>query len=229
MKDKIIEKVRKILAKAHDLSGATEHEREVAMKMAHTLLVKHNLSMSDTELQEEKRINGSFERSSGPWHRSIMGSVAELFFCNYFYVQVKGLKDRHVFVGLIDNVETAKEIARFVVDSVAKESLIVKKNQPAPELFAKSFCLGAAASIYARCVQMRKDQEKQSDAENTTGTAMVLASFYEQEKLNNEDYISKNMGIKLRTTSSRKSKITRDGYGVGVSFGETVPLGKQVK
>ena len=46
----IIEKIRKLLALANG-TGAADQERESALRMAHALLAKHNLSMSDTELE----------------------------------------------------------------------------------------------------------------------------------------------------------------------------------
>jgi hypothetical protein len=42
----ILEKVKKLLALAND-KGATEGERDNALRMAHGMLAKHNLDMSD--------------------------------------------------------------------------------------------------------------------------------------------------------------------------------------
>lgn len=46
--DRILERVRKMLALAND-EAATEGERDNALRMAHNLLMKHQLSMEDVE------------------------------------------------------------------------------------------------------------------------------------------------------------------------------------
>lgn len=231
MKEKVIEKIRKILARANDMTGTTEAERETAMKMAHTLLVKHNLSLSETKEVTEERSKDFFARSSDIWTRSIMDSISELYFCKYFYMKRPDPavnRDHHFFVGLASNVETAKIISRFVVDSVSQESNVLKRGRRDASSFGRSFCLAAAYKIKERCETLRKEAEAEHN-NPSGGTSLVLASLYEQEKLNNQKFIEMELGLSIKNRFSRTRKISREGWDRGTEYGQKVPLNRQVK
>ena len=71
-KDKGLERVKKMLTLAND-AGATEGERDNALRMAHATLAKHNLTLSEAEAAgstpEEKRCDGAIETRNMPWAR----------------------------------------------------------------------------------------------------------------------------------------------------------------
>ena len=64
MNQKIIDKIAKLLARADESRNDNPHEREIAMRQANSLLVKHGLSMTDvTDQAETKEILQTVKQS----------------------------------------------------------------------------------------------------------------------------------------------------------------------
>lgn len=231
---KVIDRVKKILARANDMTGTTEEERNTAMKMAHSLLVKYNLSVHDTEeIDNNPREANFFEENSYPWMRATLEAISDLYFCKYFWIKrpIKEIpKDVHYFVGLNSNVQTAMIIGKFVIDGVKKEVLKKKVGRKDEKVFIRSFCLAAAVRIVQRCRALKEDAEKEN-SNPFPGTGLVLASYYNQEQLNNQDFILKNMKIKLddRERNINVRTMSRDGWQAGTEYGSKVPLNRQIE
>ena len=226
--DKIINRIRKMLALAND-AAATEGERDNALRMAHATLAKYNLSMSEVGKKEEsaeKRMDKELTTADFPWMRKTAQAIAKLFFCEYFFVALSGGKMKNFFIGKESNVLTAIEMTSFVLGSIRKEGSQRGKTADSPSAFARSFAKGAADSIVNRCYEIRTAATKPAAA-STTGTSLVLANFYEAEIVANKDYISKSMGIALRTRKS-KEKAAGSGYTAGREFGKSIPLNVQL-
>lgn len=68
MEDKIINRIKKMLALAND-AAAAEGERDNAMRMAYNLLAKHNLTMATVEgpTNGEKREQNAAQFYGRPW------------------------------------------------------------------------------------------------------------------------------------------------------------------
>jgi len=93
--ENIIEKIKKLLAKAKD-SSVTEEEAIAYMNKAQELLSKHNLDMSSLQEEEESPIDRTvIETPYGhiKWRRELLTVVAQLFFCKGFILETNG-KDR---------------------------------------------------------------------------------------------------------------------------------------
>lgn len=232
LKDKVLSKVKKMLNLAND-SGATEGERDNALRMAHAMLAKHNLSLGEAEShggKKENREHGTIETKSYPWMRRAAFAVGELFFCKYFVsVFDRGQKAKHYFIGLESNVVTAKEISAYVIASIVKEANKLKKDHPEPNKFWLSFCKGASDALWWRCQALRKEAEQASAAAPTmsSGTALVLSSLYASEAIENGHYVSTVLNVKLKQTKSRE-RPAGDGYRAGSAFGKQVSLNRQV-
>lgn len=230
--DRIIDKVRKLLAVANDSAtgNGVEHEQETAMRQALAMLAKHNLSMSDITDLDEKEDRDCIEITDEypcPWRRVIAQAVARMFFCQYFKTQVPNKqKYNYSFVGLESNAITAKEMVLFLMKSVNAESLRRQKEQNEGVAFGTTFRNAAANRIAARCDALRKETE--SDASLNVGSALVMANYYEQEMLMNDSYISKVLGIKLKTKSVKGQIKSVSGAQQGVAFGNNVSLNRQV-
>ena len=232
-KDRALERVRKMLALAND-AGASEGERDNAMRMAHATLAKHNLSLVDVDASSgsEKRVDLGHETLCWPWMRVTANGIAELFFCKYFSVKTRKNYVKHYFVGRLSNATTASELSQYVIKSISKEAARAKSDEPfAGSDFVLSFCKGAAHKVYRRCAQLRADAERESQANPTiraTGTALVLASVYKQELDANSDYLRDVLKITLRTSVSRQRRASADAYNKGSAFGSSVSLNRQV-
>jgi hypothetical protein len=250
IQDKVLAKVRKLLVRAEDVRGSSENEREMAMRQAHALLAKHNLTMAQAEAdgkgQKVKREKGDFELRPLAWARWISNGIAQLFFCNFFTVKMYNGKERHTFIGRPENVITACEMAKYVIDSVLRERDRRAKVEGAhdPNPWKLAFAQGAAMTIYNRCLAMKEEaetkdvvvQEKVEGAgfmlpeKREPGTALVLASHYKKEEEANGEFVEKELGIKLKTKKAvhRDNRGTGDAYSAGRSYGKDVQLNRQL-
>lgn len=227
--EKALERVRKMLALSKD-KGATEGERDNALRMAHATLAKYNLTMAEAEADGgkhgEKRDEGQQEVLAWPWMRHVQYAVAKLFFCVYYYSKSQR-KNYSIgtFVGRESNVETAKEISAYVIQSITKEANQHRKNGGD----WLSFCKGAANRIVERCDELRDSAEKQSNDVKTPGTAIVLASFYQQEEQANRQFLA-TIGVNLVTSTPRKrKKAYASDFAAGRQHGDKINLNRQVR
>jgi hypothetical protein len=216
-----------MMAIAND-AAASEGERDNAMRMSLKLLAKHNLSMATIEesAAPEERGQTIMSGRNDPWARQVASAVAQLFFCKYYYcAYTKETRCEHHFIGLESNTATAMEMARYVINSVRTEAAKFAKDNPrsTPRDFAK----GATARIYARCLQLRADAERDSVADAAPGTALVLASVYKQEEAANAALLAA-MGTKLKSGKSREHSASSTGYWAGHEYGGKVGLNRQL-
>lgn len=220
----IIEKIRKLLALAHG-RGAADQERESALRMAHALLAKHNLSMSDTEQQQEARNESTLDYCFHAWARGVAKSIAQLYFCEYFVEHERKL---HYFVGLESNVITSQDMFKFVASSIMKEARRATKTAHESGSFERSFCKGAAVAVRDRCHEIRQNsQEQPASAKQSQCTGLVLASLYKREHDANRALIEKTH--KLKSNPDRQHGARADAHSAGVAFGKTIPLNRQLK
>lgn len=221
--NKILERVKKMVALGND-AGATEAERETALRMVYNLLAKYNLSMSDLpeDQSNEARERQDVVISADRWARSLAQAVAKLFFCKYFYsgTGTSG-KDKHCFVGRQSNVITARYMSEFLIKSVKREASRRYKSPTTPQ--GRSFCVGTVDSVRKRVEEMIKQ-----DTESTPGTALALVSLHEREADANEKWLN-NAGVSLTTAKARADNSLRAGaFYEGREYGKTVSLNQQV-
>lgn len=125
MNDSIVQKVRKILARAE--RGSTEHERDTAMNLAQEFMFKHNLSMADIEIASDDP-GREFTRESDDlehWSGTLLYRIARVFFCTVYYNPTLGGKTaRHVIVGRRDNVQVVRELHAYIAQQIEGECAI---------------------------------------------------------------------------------------------------------
>lgn len=227
---RVITKIQKLLNMANGTAEGGEEERDTAMRMALNLLAKHNLSMSDTmvNVTKEKRETQDLETYTCPWRRSVAGSIAKMFFSNFFYSPIPGKqKNKFTFVGLESNVITAKDMTDWIIKSVTKEVLAAKKRLGEGAAFETSFLNAAAAVISRRCTELRAEAEL-ANKPVSGGTAMVLASLYDQEAKANALFIQEEMGLKLKNKPTPLKSLHAGGTRAGAEFGKNINLGRQI-
>lgn len=218
--DKIIDRVRKMMALANN-DGATEGERENALRMSYALLAKHNLTIDD--LQEvEERCAEFLDSVHAAWARQIANAIAKLFFCNY-YISYPNGKIRHNFVGKASNAMTASLISDYVMRSVRREASRMSTASGHGTAWKTSFCKGAMYKIIERCKAMRAEQETAP----VTGTGLMVIDVYKSETLANDEFIKKSLGRALATANSRMHG-AGIGYHEGQAYGAKVSLNAQV-
>ena len=224
--DKVLERVKKMVALGN-CEGATEAERESALRMAYNTLAKHNLSMSDlpAESTGEVRLEQRMTISADKWARNVCQSVAELFFCKYFFCRtgVSG-KDIHCFVGLQSNSITAMNMSDFLVKSIKKEATKLYKSPTSPQ--GRSFCVGTMSAIHKRVVEMKEDKTEAPEA--VPGTAVALFKLHDSELEANLKFL-KEAGTSLEKAKPRADNSLRYGaFQDGKEFGKNVSLNNQI-
>jgi len=222
----IIEKIRKTLALAND-KNASDQERETAMRMAHKLLAKHNLSMAEIEAsggKTEKRGAGVRTFYGRPWAQVIASSIAKLMFCHYVVDPAKRAQDtRHYFIGRESNSISAAILAEFLVTSIRKEGRRRQRELQEGNAWGRSFSVGAASRIAQRVVEMLVQAKAEPSGD---GKSRVLASIYRVEASANQDWVKDNM--RTREFQSRGKEADADAHAEGAEYGGNLPLNRQL-
>lgn len=229
--EKIVSKIRKLMAMANGNAEGGEHERDTALKMALNLLAKHNLSMADVkEKDKEGRKTEEFEMASHAWAKFVINAVAQMLFCKIFTTKIGKSTDtkmRVTFIGRESNVITAKEMSLYIIKSITREAARKAKETGQAGAFQRSFCNGAGTVVSLRCMELRRAEEEASKA--TPGTGLVLASLYAQELAANDQYVVAVMGVKLVTKPLNPKSKSTGGHEAGVAFGKKINLNKQIQ
>jgi hypothetical protein len=225
---RLIARVRKMLALAND-EGASQGERDNALRMAHAVLAKHNLELSEVEGSgDTDRADLKVETRSRPWIRHIAHGIAEMLFCHHFYGKTRSNYENQFFVGRPDNTATAKHMLDYLIASAHKESAA---RFPGDATARSSFHKGVAAAVVKRCHEIKAEalRAEQQQAAAGTGTSLVLAGYYQQEAERNAKYIAEQMKLRLAQSRNRERN-TGDvsAYHSGKEFGSRVSLNRQV-
>lgn len=228
--EKIVAKIKKLLAVANGNAEGGDHERDTAMKMALKMLAKHNLEMGDVSVVA-KELRGQQEcwHDMCPWRRTVAGAMARMFFCEFYYIPVKDTRQKYkfVFVGLESNTITAMEMTNYVIKSVGKEAKKARTAQMQTSKFETAFMNAAAIRVSHRTFEMQREAEKEQAAE-ATGTALVLANYYETEKQENQAFIADTIGT-LKVVKSNLKNHDMAGTLAGDTYGKNISLNNQLK
>lgn len=128
--DKVIEKVRKLLAIADSARNDCENERETAMRQAHALLAKHGLEMAqvgDIDAQTDylgALVKGTFAmRTKNVWEAGIYHQIAELNGCKCVREPARRGQPAKVYIfGRKVRAEIIKQMSLYIVESVLREA-----------------------------------------------------------------------------------------------------------
>lgn len=224
----VLERVRKLLTLGKN-EGATEGERDNAMRMAHALLAKYNLDMAEVQLQtgeeQENRVILRSKFYGRPWARVVATHTARLFLCDYIYMEASKATDtQHFFIGKQSNAITACEMSAYLITSIQKEG---RKNNPTKEnIWLRSFCMGAAGRIHERVNDILAKSAEQKSA--GTGTSLVLASLYDTERLANKQL--KDEKFPNRSTP-RQGKLDgiHSAFEEGREYADRLGLNRQIE
>lgn len=215
--EKIIEKVKKLFALGTN-AAASDGERDNSLRMAYAILAKHNLTEDDLET-EESREKIEFPCYSNAYARSVVHSIARLFFCKYYYKT--GNITTHTIVGKTSNAVTAQLLAQYVVKSIEKEALNLIRDGYS-STYANSFKKGVSLTISRRVTEMINIQSTDTFTKSN-GTSIVLKSIYESEDRYNDDFI-KSFGTRLIEKDARSTRVIGSAYNNGKEFGNGISL-----
>ena len=220
MDQRIIGRIRKMLRLAND-AGATEGERDNALRMAHATLAKYNLSISEIETPSEPRVKHTEQYFGRPWSQTITHAVAKLLFCEYVYSSARQAnRVQHHFIGLESNAITAGEMAKFLVTSIMREGKRKARIHGQGNAYVRSFATGAANSIRCRVNELMTSPIAESEGKS-------LVPIYNQQEIANKAMVSR-----LYPTLSKSSRGKRTGsiaaYEQGKEYGNDISLQRSI-
>jgi hypothetical protein len=231
-KDKLLDKIKKMLAKAGN--NPNEHEAALAANMAQELLARHNLTMADVPDDDQPDdladivTDGTIVTASHPWRRPLGSAVATMYFCKYMFVGAGG-KNKHMFVGARHNVAVATVMYLYLLTTVERLAQEGSRSIPAQEKspYRTTFRGACSTRLCARINERIRDA-KQGTAMASTGTTLpALLSLYDRATSLNDAFIASKFG-KLRQVTSRIRNLHAKGYYDGDAAGRNIGLDQQV-
>lgn len=226
-KAKVLDRIKKLLAMANDDRG-NDNERETALRQAHKLLTKHNLSLLEVEEAgreaEDPRVSSQFEGWSMPWTRQVRQAIGRLFMCNYYVGhKVNGTRQAHYYVGRESNVVTAEYMSTYVIDNILKQGRKLYGHNLSPA--TRSFATGCAVQLHARVDEMiAKAAEGVEGA--TQSTAIALLDLAKAEKAANDDFVS-DWNVQ-QSRSRRTGRVDFGAYNEGKAHANGINLDLQL-
>lgn len=226
MEDRILDRIRKMLALAND-QAASEGERDNALRMAQNLLLKYNLTQQDLDAHEREKVDprGKYmgEGWSMLWAKRIRMHIAYLFMCKYYYGRkINATKCAHYFVGRESNATTAMWMSDYVISSILKQARMLYKHNLSPE--SRSFATGAEIALCKRVNELRATSQQEL---TSTGSAIVIADLAKTEADLNEAFI-KAAGTQLTVKKTRDVGVNNGAFNAGKEYGKNISLNNQV-
>lgn len=226
VREKILEKVRKMLALAND-EQTSEIERDNYLKIAHDLLAKHELDMKDIEasVREDEDPRGQFTSTGwgASWAKVIRNSMGRLFRCYYYNGdKINGTRSQYHFVGRESSATTAMYMGDWIVKGTLREADRRFGHRLNPS--GRSFCVGVSDRISDRVDEIIKAKQKEFDG---AGVALVLYDVAKREEEANLAFIL-NLGVELHDEKSRVRRVLRQAYENGQSHANSIQLSTQL-
>jgi hypothetical protein len=230
--DKVLEKVRKLLALA---GSSNEHEAALAASRAQALLAEHNLTLADVKAEkgDEFVIDEELVTDSYPWRRQLANAVASLYFCKYYYQNVRRgrtMYDVHCLAGAPHNINVAKMMFQYLhttVDRLARQGArgLPKKQQSPYRVSFRTACTTRLLTRIAERIALAKAGRIKSE---TTGTTLpALASLYNTIGAKLDEFLDEAVG-KMKTTKSKMATLDARGAMDGRAAGDKIGLDAQV-
>lgn len=216
-----------MLAIANDERGASEAERDLALKMAHDLLAKHELDMADVaeSVREKDDPRGSFMNTgwNTPYAKTIRNAMSKLFRCYYYHgAKINATRGEHFFIGRESAATTAMYMSDWVIKSLLREADWRYEHRLSAN--GRAFCVGAANRLWHRVKEIVAEKQKEFTA---TGSALVLYDIAAREEEANLSFIEAR-GVQLVMDKSRSHTVNTQAFESGKEYANAINLNTQI-
>lgn len=215
--DRIIERVRKLLALAED--GNSEHVSVAAMRHVHRLLATHNLTIDDARSRPQvapRQLDSTqFDPVVDRWTIELWNATSDLFFCRYFYRE-DGEHDRagrwqprrirHCIIGTEGNQLTAKIMAAHFCGAVRRLARAHAAGTGCRLTGRRSFEAGCADRLVERIRAQRQTSSWQDDVHSGLP---ALLDLYSRESAANAEALA-GLGVNLVPGKRQTERRTLD-------------------
>lgn len=233
-KESLIEKIRKLRAKAEDASVGEAEAALYAQKVAQ-LLQQYNLTEASLEVEQQEEVTeGRFPTGKGndPWAQQLAMSVARLYFCE-IYISRLNQRVKFVFVGKPHNIEIALSMTDYLIKTVGRLASAYAKSPEAKRDFDWTFTRarngferGAGERLRRRLSEMYQAQAKAAAPQRSDkGNPSNLPALYDDENKLVKKYLE---SMKLRAGRGRGSSTGGQHAAQGYAAAGSISLGAQV-
>ena len=214
----ILDKVHKLLALAQ---SPNEHEAQTAMAKAHELLLRHNLSLLDTQI----KWNYIYKQIGEIGRRDPVKSIISAILCKYFFVEAiwtfgydqhRNQRGRVLEIyGTPENVEMAEYVYHYLQNvSELLWTEYKEKNNINGNRHRRTFIYGLLEGFYHKLEGRVQENASQK-------------LVWKGDPRLNEFYRQRNP--RRTRTTSRYSRTCQDAYNSGVSQGKKLIIHKGVR
>lgn len=218
--------------------AANEHESLVALRQLHALLAKHNLSISEVEVDNDRIGAESFSESNSRAVFSIISSIARLYFCRVVQTRrAAGARRKSVtdytIAGTASDRACASAIIALVLATLRNElRASAKRDREAGRAtgasYRTSFMKGASWRVQMRCQELI-DAAKAGLAEDEQGCKLpALAHQYDARWQDAQNHLGQLFSNLTRPRRARPPRSTT-GFYAGVAAGDRAPLNRPLE
>lgn len=227
--EKIIERVKALLAMGNDVSSP--NEAAIALKRARALMDKHQIGMNEIQAWDKDDNNfdeATVETNSSNrkrWLEMLVAAVSKLNDCT---VRIRRKYDEksdkivifYLFQGFAEDVALSEFMASYLSEACEtlykrdKERLGIEGNQG-----RNSYLVGISNGLCER-IEIMIEERKQQDMTLSTGTSLMLLK---------SEAVKEKFGETKYSTARVKRSINHDAYQAGQKASKEVHLGSFVE
>jgi hypothetical protein len=223
-REPLLDKIRALMAKTV-ANGCTESEALAALDKARAMMDAYEVTEDDLQLTKEEKavIHRDAEDARDPHKVKWQLVYAISKFVGVEAWRQGGTNGAFAFCGLRSDIDFAQwlldSLAQFVINESANHLVGNMADKATRRLQIKSFVMGATTRISRRMFALVEQSKPQV---TSNGHALVVIKNQAiAEKMEAE-------GIKLRTTSTRRTSIDCGSYNAGQAAGERASFGRPV-
>ena len=221
-KQKILDRIKKVMAMAND-NGGNEAEKALAFEKMGEMLERHNISISEVESKEnldESIIQVTIDgvtKQCRRWEFSLSGSIARSFDCEVVGSDLRGDYGnwRINFIGHTQDIENVMYFYRYLTRYIGKLS----QKQFSRENDRKSYAFGMVSTLDKRLYDLVKGRTKVQVETGTMALVVVKKAAVTKKLADLFPNRRSTGGIKIGN---------HDAYAKGNKDGENVPLSRAV-
>lgn len=217
-REKLIDKIRKLLAKAK----GTDNQEEAAVfaQKAHELLLRNELDIAEVtaegqEVSEQVVGTRHKPRYDTPWFRGLANAVAKYYMCGMVRYKINGRRgsETYAFVGRESRTLVAAEMFGYLEKTIYRLSNEASKDG----VVRRNFQKGAAVNMAFRVMKML-EKAKVDNPGN-------LPALYDAAAAEIADFFKKEQ---VGTMKTRALELSGPGYHAGVAAANNISMNTQV-
>jgi len=225
--DKLLDRVRKLLAKAED-DGVTPPEAEALTAKAAELMAKYGIDRAmlaaarpETDAPSSKLID-----IDNPWTRvkaHLLCGLGSALRCQCILLTTKSGQRVHVF-GYTSDIERLDILYTSVLIQMAHglAGAPVPQWSRSPRAWRRSWLLGFSAAVTSRVRTAEQRAEKQADAQHADNTSQSAALVLADRSLT----IKNAVAAEYPVTRTARLSYSGTGYGAGYARGQQADIGQ---